>query len=196
MNTNIKIALAVGIAALLALAIAGGGWFVYTAYAQGGTPPPATAFGGCHNNQAVLDLLKTSAADLQAQRQAGKSLLDIAAAKGVTEQALTDALMQPVDTMHSWMEKNVQGFDDTQMDQAMRAQIGKDIRQTQYGTMTDSRLFSGPGGMMGGWNGTGFSGMMGGWNGTTPGGRMNGRNGTRPGGMMNGRGWMMGGWTY
>ncbi len=184
MNTNIKIALAFGIAALLALAIAGGGWFVYTAYAQGGTTPPAATFGGCHNNQAVLDLLKTSAADLQAQRQAGKSLLDIAGAKGVTEQALTDALMQPVDTMHSWMEKNVQGFNDEQMDQAMRAQMAKDIRETKYGTMTDFRLFAGPGGMMGGWNGTGPGGMMNGWN------------GARPGGMMNGRGGMMGGWTY
>ncbi|MGE5140078.1 MAG: hypothetical protein ACM3JD_11495 [Rudaea sp.] len=188
MNTNWKILLAGGIALLLALAVAGG-LFVYTAYAQGGTTPPANGFGGCHNNQAVLDLLKTSAADLQAQRQAGKSLLDIATSKGVSEQALTDALMQPVDAMHSWMEQNVQGFNDEQMDQAMRAQISQDVRQAKYGTMTDFRLFSGPGGMMGGWNGAGYGGMMGGWNGAGPGGMMNGWNGARPSGMMNG-------WTY
>ena len=186
-----KIALALGIAAVLALALAAGGWFVYTAYAQGGTPNPATGFGGCHNNQAVLDLFKTTAADLQAQRQSGKSLLDIAKGKGIGEQALIDALMQPVESMHSWMGQSYPGFNDEQMDQYMRDQFTKDIRETKYGTMTDFRLFSSPGGMMGGWNGSFPGGMM---NGIGPGGMMNGRNGTWPGGMMNGRG-MMGGRT-
>ncbi len=183
---KIKIALALGIATILALALAVGGWFVYSAYAQTPTPQTTNGFVGCHNAQAVLDLLKTDAATLKAQREAGKSLLEIATAKGVSEQALTDALMQPIDQMHSWMGQNVQGFNDEQMDKAMEAQIATDIREPKYGTMTDYRLFSTPGSMMGGYNGTYPGGMMNGWK---------GQNGTRPGGMMNGRGGMMGGWT-
>ncbi len=49
------------------------------------------------------------------------------------------------------------------MDKAMEAQIAKDILETKYGTMTDYRLFSTPGSMMG--NGgmmNGYGGMMGG----------------------------------
>ncbi len=187
MNTKIKIALTLGLAAVLALGLAAGGWSVYTAYAQTGSPTPTYGWGGCHNGQAVFDLLKTSAADLLAQRQAGKSLLDIATAKGVSEQALTDALMAPIESMHSWMEQNYPGFNDEPMDQAMRSQISRDIRESKFGTMTDFRLFGGPGGMMGGWNGTWPGGMMNGWN--------NG-NGAWPGGMMGGRGGMMGGRTY
>ncbi len=202
---KMKLAIALGIAAVLALALAAGGWFVYSAYAQTPTPQTTNGFGGCHNAQAVLDLLQTNAADLQAQRQAGKSLLDIATAKGVSEKALTDALMQPIESMHSWMGQNNPGFNDDQMDQAMEAQIASDIRQSKYGTMTDYRLFSTPGSMMGGYNGTfpggmmnGRGGMMGGWNGQNGQNNQNGQNGqngNRPGGMMNGRGGMMGGRT-
>ncbi len=201
MNTRMKIALALGIAALLLAGLVAGGWVVYTAYAQGTTPTPApngaNGFAGCHNNQAVVDLLKTTAADLQAQRQSGKSLLEIAQAKGVTEQALVDALMQPVESMHQWMGQNVQGFNDDQMDQAMRDQTAKDIRETKYGTMTDFRLFGGAGGMMNGWNANWPSGMMNGFQGMMNGigGMMNGWTGARPGGMMGGRG-MMGRGTY
>ncbi|MGB8648416.1 MAG: hypothetical protein WCF84_24485, partial [Anaerolineae bacterium] len=79
------------------------------------------------------------------------------------------------------------GFDDTQMDQAMRTQITRDLRETQYGTMTDFRLFSTYGGMMGGANGAYPGGMMNGQNGARPGGMMGGQNGARPGGMMGGR---------
>ncbi|MGB8646758.1 MAG: hypothetical protein WCF84_16070, partial [Anaerolineae bacterium] len=147
---KLKLILALGIAVVLALVLGVGGWFAYTAYAQTPTPQTTNGWGNCHDNQAVFDLLKTNAADLQAQRQAGKSLLNIAAAKGVGEQALTDALMQNVDAMHTQMEKIYPGFDDTQMDQAMRTQITRDLRETQYGTMTDFRLFSTYGGMMGG----------------------------------------------
>ncbi len=217
MNTKIKLALALGVAGLLVLSLVAGGWFVYTAYAQGGTPvapngttpsgtpvaPNGTTpgtngyphYGGCMNNTAVLDLLKMTAADFETQRQAGQSLLTIATAKGVTEQALVGALMQPVETMHDWMGQNRPGFNDDQMDQAMRAQITTDIRETKFGTMTDYRILGGRGGMMGGWYGTPPNGS----NGTAP----NNSNGTWPGGMMGrgrgmmgGRGGMMGGTTY
>ncbi len=100
MNTRIKVLAGIGIAALVALTLAVGGWFAYTAYAQTPTPNANGVYGNCHNNQAVLDLLKINAQDLLAQRQAGKSLLDIATAKGVSEQQLTDALLQPITAMH------------------------------------------------------------------------------------------------
>lgn len=183
MDVKTKIALAAGIAALL-LAVVVGGWFAYTAYAQGGTPwtNDGIGFGSCHNNQAVLDLLKMSATDLKAQRQSGKSLLDIAVGKGVTEQQLTDALAQPMTAMHAWMGQTYPQSNAEQMTQYMRDWIAKDIRETKFGTMTDFRLFGGyGGGMMGGYYGNG--GMIGGFNGF--GGMMNGSGGY--GGMM-GRG--------
>ncbi len=179
---KLKILAVIGILALLAVALVAGGWFVNYAYAQGPTPGSNSnlPFGGCHNNQAVLDLLKTNAQDLLKERQGGKSLLDIAAAKGVSEKDLTDALLDPMDDMHAWMQQNYPQSNAGQMTQFMRDWIARDIRQSQYGTMTDYRLFGGPGGMMGGLNG--FGGMM------------NGRNGGNGfGGMMGGRGGMMGG---
>ncbi len=180
MNTKIKVLAGIGIAALVALTLAVGGWFAYTAYAQTPTPNTNGVYGNCHNNQAVFDLLKTNAQDLLAQRQAGKNLLDIATAKGVSEQQLTDALLQPITAMHNWMGQNYPQSNAQQMTQYMRDLTAKDIRQTQYGTMTDFRLFGGTGaGMMGG---NGYGGMM---NGVNRGGGMMGGNGYR--GMMGGR---------
>ena len=179
MNTKTKIALATGIAAMLALALVAGGWFAYTAYAQSTNRTPDGLNGGCLNNQAVLALLKISESDLKSQRQAGKSLLDIASAKGVNEQQLTDELLQPITAMHGWMAQDYPQSNAEQMTQYMRDWTAKDIRQTQYGTMTDFRLFGGPSaGMMGGVNG--YGGMMGGGNGY--GGMMNGNSGMMRGG--------------
>jgi len=184
MNGKTKIVIAAALAVVLAAALVAGGWFAYTAYAQTPQPNQNGFNGGCHNAQPVLELLKTSASDLQAQRQAGKSLLEIATAKGVSEQALTDALLQPIASMHAWMVKSQipeagrRGIypqsNADQMTQYMRDLTATDIRATSFGTMTDFRLFGGAG-----------AGMMGGWN-----GQPNGTNG-----MMNGRGGMMGGWT-
>lgn len=176
MNVRTKIILAAGIATLLVIGLALGGWFVYGAHAQSATPW-ANGFGGCHNNQAVFDLLKITPSDLQNQRQAGKSLLDIATAKAVNEQQLTDALLQPMAPMHAWMGQNYPQSNADQMTQYMRDWIAKDIRETKFGTMTDFRLFNAYGpGMMGGVNG--FNGMMNGFG--AYGGMMNG-------GMMGGR---------
>ncbi len=178
MNTKIKVLAGIGIAAVVALALIVGGWFVNNVYAQAPSRTPNTFNDACHNNQAVLDLLKTNTQDLLKERQAGKSLLDIATAKGVSEQQLTDALLQPITTMHGWMAPQGGNYPQSnaqQMTQYMRDQTAKDIRQTQYGTMTDSRMFGGAGGgMMGG--GNGYGGMMNGWT---------GNNGTNSyGGMM------------
>ncbi len=185
MKIQTKIVIAASLALLLIAGLAGG-WFVYTASAQSWRGYANGYSGGCRNTQAVLDLLKLDAAELKVERQSGRSLLDIATAKGVSEEALTEALLDPMDDMHDWMAQNYPGYDAQQMTQYMRDWIGKDIRASQFGTMTDARLFGGAwSGMMGGGWMNGWNGMMNGWQ-----GMMNGWKG-----MMGGRGGMMGGYT-
>src|SRR5574339_27761 len=87
---------------MLALALLVGGMGVTTAYAQGpsqGGDPPGTLY----SNQAVLDLLNTTQDDLYDLRQAGKSWLDIATSKGVTEAALIAAVLEPMNARHAWL---------------------------------------------------------------------------------------------
>jgi plastocyanin len=180
MKTQTKLFTLVGIAALLVVALAIGGWFVNTVFAQG--PWGGGFMGMGHNNQAVLTLLKTNESDLLLQRPQGKSLLDIASVIGVGEPALTDALLDPMTQMASWMTQHPPQSDVTQMTEWMRQQIAQDLRVAQYGTVTDMHLFGGAvmNGMMSNRNGNnGFGGMMGG-------------NGMMSG-MMNGG--MMGGWN-
>lgn len=168
MNTQNKIFTVVGIAALLIVALVIGGWFLNTAFAQG--PWQGGFMGMGHNNQAVLTLLKTNESDLLQERQAGKSWLDIATGKGVTEQALSDALLQPMTQMSSWMTQQYPQFNAAQMTEWMRQHFALDLRVAQYGTMTDMHVLGGGmmsgnmmGGMMGNWHGNnGFGGMMGG----------------------------------
>ncbi len=141
-----KLLIGVGIAGVLAFALVVsviGFGVVSTAFAQGPTPNQDgyPGYAACHNNTAVLQLLGLNQQELLAQRQAGKSLLDIAQAKGVDEAKLTDALLQPISAMHTWMGQTYgnQSYVD-QMTQAMRDWIAKDIRDTKLGTMTDFRL--------------------------------------------------------
>src|SRR5581483_6013432 len=164
----------VGIAALLVVALAIGGWFITTAFAQG--PWQGGFMGIGYNNQVVLTLLKTNESDLLKERQASTSWLDIATAKGVSEQALTDALLQPMMQMQTWMTQNYPQFNATQMTEWMRQQIAQDIRVSQYGTMIDIDNFGGSmmSEMMGNGNSNkGFGGMMNG-NGMMGGGMMGG----------------------
>lgn len=166
-------------------ALIAGGWFLNTAIAQG---PWQDGFMGMgHNNQAVRDLLKTNESDLLKERQAGKSWLDIATAKDVSEQELTAALLQPMTQTRAWMTQNYPQSNATQMTEWMRQQITQDIRVDQYGTMTDIQVFGGSmmNGMMGNSSGNAYGGMM---NGNGIMGNSNGNNGF--GGMMNGNGMM------
>jgi hypothetical protein len=203
-----KLLIGIGVAGGLALALVlgvVGFWFSSTVFAQGPTPNQSGAgYAACHDDSAVLNLLGMTRQELLSQRQAGKSLLDIAKSKNVDQVKLIDALMQPVSTMHAWMSGRFgnQNLVD-QMTQQMRDWITKDIQESKLGTMTDFRLgLSGNGGygMMGGFRGpsmmggaNGYGGMMGGASGY--GGMMGGANGFN--GMMGGsfrRGGMMGGW--
>ncbi len=202
MKTQTKLFTGIAVVAILVLTLALGGWFMNTAFAQG--PWQGGNWSAMHNNQAVIDLLKTNESALLQERTAGKSWLDIATAQGVSEQALTDALLQPMTQMQSWMTQQYPQSNATQMNEWMRQQFAQDIRVTQYGTMTDMQVFNGSmmnsmmggngmmnggngfGGMMGNGNGyNGFGGMMGG--GMMGGGMMNGapHNGGMMGGMMN-----------
>ena len=164
---NKKLIVGMAIAGVIAVALIASGIFVTSTYAQGPTTSPNASCGAMHNNQALLDLLKTNQSDLLAQRQAGKSLLDIATAKGVSEQQLLDVLIQPIAGMHAWMAQNYPQPGADQMTQYMRDWIAKDIRVAQYGTMTDFRLLGGTGpGMMSGFTGpNGVGGMMNGFTG-------------------------------
>ena len=182
-----KVLIGTGIALALVVLVAGG-FFINSAFAQGPTGFPGYA--AMHNNAAVLQLLGLTQQDLLAQREAGKSLLDIAKAKGVDEAKLTDALLQPISAMHGWMGQTYgnQTYAD-QMTQWMRDWIAKDIRETKLGTMTDLRL--GLGG-----NGLGY-GMMSGFNGQTSPGMTLAPHASGVGGQFNapnGFGGMMGGW--
>lgn len=209
MKTRTKLLITIGISAVVLLGLIAGGWLINTASAQG--PWQGGNWGGMHNNQAILALLKSDESELQQQRQQGKSWLDIATAKAVSEQELSGALLQPMTQMQGWMTQNYPQSNAAQMTEWMRQQIAQDIRVSQFGTMTDMHVFGGT--MMGNWNGKGFGGMMNGlgmmgnWNGSNGFGGMmsgsgmmgnwNGNNGS--GGMMNGYGMMgrgmMGGWN-
>ena len=202
-----KLLIGIGIAGALAFALVVsvlGFGVVSTALAQGPTPNQNgfPGYAACHNNTAVLQLIGLNQQELLAQRQAGKSLLDIAKSKEVDEAKLTDALLQPISAMHAWMGQTYgnQSYVD-QMTQTMRDWVAKDIRETKLGTMTDVRLgLSGGAGYgmtpalhqtqcgasVNGEYGYGMMGQFGGWG--------------RPGMMggqfnaPNGFGGMMGGW--
>jgi hypothetical protein len=177
---NKKILIGVGILAAIALTLIAGGWFISSAFAQG--PGQYGWHTSMHNSQALLDLLNTTESDLLKERQAGKSLLAIATAKGVSEEKLIGTLINPIAQMHAWMGQNYPQSNAGQMTEYMRDWVAKDVRESKFGTMTDMRLFGGGmmGGMMGNWNGgNGFGGMMGNWN-----------HGNRPHGMMHGTGMM------
>ncbi len=187
MKTRTKFLVGIGITVFLMLGLAVGGWFWTTAFAQG--PGQGGNWNAMHDNQAVTQLLKSDTSALLAERQAGKSWLDIAAAKDVSEQALLDALMEPVTQRHAWMTQNYSQTNAQQMTEWMRQQLTQDLGATQFGTLADRHVFGGATmfapnnrGMMGNWNGrNNFGGMM--------------RGGMMGNAYGNGYGGMMGGWN-
>src|SRR6185503_7499833 len=125
-KTRTRFLTVIGMTLGLVLALIAGGWVVNTALAQG--PWQGGFMGMGHNNQAVIDLLKTNQSDLLKERQAGKSWLEIATAKGVSEQALTDVLLQPMGQMQIWMTQTYPQAQTAQMTEWMRQQFAQDIR--------------------------------------------------------------------
>lgn len=153
MNTKWKVLIGAGAAGALVIAVAlgvAGFWFVSRAFAQAGSSSPGVSQESCHDNQGVFQLLGLSQQELLAQRQAGKSLLDIANSKGVDEAKLTNSLTQPLTGMHGAQSNG------DQMGQAMTDEFAQDLRETKFGTMTDYHLGLGGDGaneMMSGTNG-------------------------------------------
>lgn len=189
MTSKTKLLVVAGIVSFVALALAIGGlsfWFVSNASAQAATTTGAS--GSCHDNGGVLQLLKLNKQELVSQRQAGKSLLEIAKSRGATEAQLLAALAQPVEAMHaSAAQKGGDANAIDQMTQQMREQTTQDIQATQFGTMTDYDL---------GLGGTDEAGMMGG----NQSDMMNGADDMMDGAydmskIMNGANDMMGSWT-
>ncbi len=141
------------------------------------------------NYEAVAKLLGMTSQEIEAQLKQGKSLAEIAAAKGVNEDRLVATILAP---MKEFMQAQVTSgrWTQGQLD-AMLKQAEQHVRQLvkAKGTTADN------------W-GCGGQGMMGGWGSNTPGtarsdGSFFGRGGMMGGGYggMMGSGGMMGGAT-
>ena len=129
----------------------------------------------------VLRLLGMTCEQLITERQAGKSLLQIAQTKGVTEKQLVDTILA---AKRADLDKLVAA---KTLTQAQADQMYQNMQQTVPQAVTNS----GFGGMMGNGNGNATPGdcpMMDGDETPANGQQQNGR-----GGMMGGRGGMMGG---
>lgn len=137
-------------------------------------------------SQQVATLLGTTVADLQSQLNSGKTMMDIAGAKGVSQDQLVKTMMAPFNDQMGLMLKY--GYLTQDQVNNMTAQM-----QQRLQTMITSKISTGngygPGSMMQGYSG----GMMGGYapqTQTTP-----AVPGSGLGGMMGGnRGGMMGRW--
>ena len=102
MRKNLKWLIAAIVAGLLVMAIAIPVFAASPNGANSGTPTPTTQPGygngycgglGTGTSDAVTNLLGMTQEQIQEERQAGKSLVQIAADKNVTEEALINAIM-------------------------------------------------------------------------------------------------------
>lgn len=122
------------------------------------------------NYQVVADLLGMTPQEIQAELQQGKSLVEIAAAKGVTEDQLVAAIFEP---MKTFMQGQVTAGNWTQAQ--MDAHLSQAEQHIRLLVNASGNGYGGYGcGIMGGLNGTsgnraGFfrGGMMGGWGNNT-----------------------------
>lgn len=128
----------------------------------------------------VIGLLGLTAEEFQALRAEGKSLAEIAAAQGVTTDALIAVMLVPHAEMLA--ARVAEGYlTQEQADEMlaqMAASISESIQRTDVGPRADRGNFGGHGGFMGG-HGFGGRGGCGGYGATTSGGR-----GFAPQGMM------------
>jgi hypothetical protein len=175
MNRKVKWLIASAVAGLLVMAIA---IPVFAAGPNGGngtTPTPAVqpGFGNCQGlglgiDDSVTKLLGMTSAQIAEQRQAGKSLVQIAATKNVSEAALVNAIL--ADRKTAMQQLVTTGtLTQAQLDQRlelMKQQIQQNVNRTTAGPPAGR-------GMMGG-----FGGNCGNCGNATPG------TGTRGGGMM------------
>jgi hypothetical protein len=149
----------------------------------------------------LADTLGLTAEGLAAELQAGKSVADVAAEKGVSLDELVEALEAPMDEMMQAMT----GYGHMSQEQIdsmkeWRASMHRQALEVKGGWtgMMDGGMMGTLGGMMGTFGGMmgGFGSMMGGIGGMmggqgASGGMMGGQGAS--GGMMGGQGGMMGG---
>ncbi len=146
------------------------------------------------NFEAVAKLLGMTPQEIEAQLEQGKSLVEIASAKGVTEDALVAAIFTP---MKEFMQQQVTAGNWTQQQLDAHLKLAEQhVRQLVNAKGVSGNAGCGGAGMMGGTGGMmgNYGGMMGGgWNrGSANQGGFFGR-----GGMMGGGyGGMMGGFQY
>lgn len=184
-----------GVLAAVALLLVG---LTGSALAAPPTPTPGTT----NNSFGFLDrvtlkrvatLLGTTPEDVAGKLQQGQTLAQIAQAREVTSQALTDTLLQPVrDQLDLQVKYGYLSQDDanarleyeqTRVSNIISTPIGQNSNNAYGYGPNGGGMMGGSGGMMGSGGWGGFGGMMNGF-----GGFMNGF-----GNMMSGLGSMMGG---
>ena len=141
----------------------------------------------------LSNLLGMSSAEIATQLQSGKSIMDIAKTKGISEDQVVAAILTP---MKEFMQQQVTAGNWTQAQLDTRFTQADQYLRQMINTPGTSNNFAGAGcgGAGAAYNngtvgGCGYGGMMGGY-GTN--------SGTSYRGMMGGNGGMMGGWgrTY
>jgi hypothetical protein len=190
MQMKRKLLIAIPIAAAV-LAISTGVGIAFANNGSPSTPDDSNSPGYCaqYNNgmmgqmkgvvtQFVANMLGTTVTDLEAQLKSGKTLVEIAGAKGISQDRLIESLMAPVKDEMALMLKY--GFmTQTQVDtitQQMPAMltlaVNSKLNNPETWDLMQSMMQQYGGGMMGGWGnsaqqsgtpGSGFGGMMGGW---------------------------------
>jgi hypothetical protein len=128
--------------------------------------------------QVVANAVDTTVTDLEAQLNSGKTLVEIAAAKGISQDQLITSLMAPVKDQTALMLKYgfmTQAQVDTmtqQLPAMLQIAINSKLNTSDAWNLMESMTQKYGGGMMGGWGssaqqsgtpGPGFGGMMGGW---------------------------------
>lgn len=122
------------------------------------------------NYEAVASLLGMTAQEIEAQLEQGKSLVEIAAAKGVSEDKVVATILDP---MKQYMQQQVTNgtWTQAQMDSHLKV-AEQHVRQlmnvkgndADYGGCgSNGGMMGSNGGMMGGGRGIGGGGIMGGW---------------------------------
>lgn len=139
--------------------------------------------------QRVANLLGMTTTDLQAQLQSGKTLADIAAANGVSQDTLAQTIIGPMDDQMDLMVKY--GYLTQEQANGMLQRMQAGVQNMMTGNLAGPNGLTSAGGY--GW----MAGMMGGWGasgtGVSP-SPSGGFGGGMMGGIAGGRGGMMGGW--
>ena len=155
MNKKLKWLIALAVVGLLVMAIAVPVLAAGPNGANGTTPTPTTqpGYGNCQGlglgiDDAVTKLLGMTNAQIAEQRQAGKSLVQIAATKNVSQEALVNAIL--ADRKDALQKLVTAGtLTQAQADQRlefMKQQIQQNVNRTTVGPPANRGMMNGTGG--------------------------------------------------